>query len=210
MTAVTAAFAAALPAFASFSSVRNACSSDVLQVHLLRMCSTMRKLPPQNERPQSLHTTLGDWVISYMHHALSRLPPGAIQPYSLIQRHTALYEHTAIQHHYSIHPIQHPSGLRWTCLVACEASGRVSVAHLNIPKRRSRVQAASLTISWLRSQAHQPRRVCQLMCGLRAAAAGHHLRGPWRAGTSCWGTKFRPAELLVGQRARLPSFTTDY
>ena len=67
LTAVTAAFAAALPAFFSFSvssSVRNACSSDVLQVHLLRMCSTMRVLPPQKGWPQSLHTRLGVVVSS--------------------------------------------------------------------------------------------------------------------------------------------------
>ena len=59
---------AALPAFFSFSvssSARNACSSDVVQVHLLRMCSTMRVLPPQKVRPQSLHTTLGVWLISW-------------------------------------------------------------------------------------------------------------------------------------------------
>ena len=58
---------AALPAFFSFSvssSARNACSSDVVQVHLLRMCSTMRVLPPQKGWPQSLHTRLGVVVSS--------------------------------------------------------------------------------------------------------------------------------------------------
>ena len=57
----------ALPAFFSFSvssSARNACSSDVVQVHLLRMCSTMRVLPPQKGWPQSLHTRLGVVVSS--------------------------------------------------------------------------------------------------------------------------------------------------
>ena len=44
----------------------------------------------------------------YMRLASSRLPPGAIQPYSAIQRHTALYEHTAIQHHTAYSPYNTP------------------------------------------------------------------------------------------------------
>ena len=47
----------------------------------------------------------------YMHHASSRLPPGAIQPYSAIQRHTALYEHTAIQHHTAYSPYNTPQAV---------------------------------------------------------------------------------------------------
>ena len=46
----------------------------------------------------------------YMLHTSSRLPPGAIQPYSAIQRHTALYEHTAIQHHTAYSPYNTPQG----------------------------------------------------------------------------------------------------